>query len=790
MDDNMPPQIGGEFDFNLPHGIDAEKGDPQPNDNSDNHDFMGDGHDPAEPSDHDSVDDVQDLKYGSLPKGFSDDEDAVEAFDRSWTGYQARKFPSKVKKSPRRSTDGSDHEASPRSKRPRQSLFGGPTEKFEDEAPAEYLVEEAEDTHELQTPAHGIGTRMSSLNLEQQERELSPSERLLTLGFGLATSDRGSISPRASPAPSERSFIIPPEDQPAYELRQNIERNKTSTYIDQDQSGNFDPAEEAKQNALKLNKARAAKAAKSTNQSKKGKQRASKETVMKCIVRLRFEAFGNVRNYTNDEQNWPDDWSEIDSDTDRELQEYRNFFRRNTPGIEMQMPIDDPGGELDDLTGYPAARGCQSCRKFGMYCSMIENGTYPCQQCTEEGDECEPIIPSTLKGACKQCAADGMARCSFEGDPDQAICDHCADHELTCEALPPTGYRTDRINIDDIMYGEDRPYIQCTVCRQEKKRCSLKKKTDKPPCKYCKKNSIGCTFYNIPKIDLKKKGVRDKRPTEGDAPEVSMPGSNYFTAEDIADMNSRDTKMQSRAATPEIEMEDNTGRKGMLTKIKTSFAHPIKFGGLLGNTPDCNFCEMPVFGFVGLFEKEVHVIRWYSGLGYTEVGGGHAENNGATNMCQTCTMGRVQVIACPAHDIQHIYPDNTISPFEDAFANLLEVAERPIEVHLQLQRWCSMCFSPATFVCCTRQPSLLSSDDEEEKIDGCGIRLCGPCECQLREKFEGDACVMAATLDQVGKAKEGDEEVEGQCIRADVGFLGRDGLLMRSLQHEAEQAEY
>jgi hypothetical protein len=144
-------------------------------------------------------------------------------------------------------------------------------------------------------------------------------------------------------------------------------------------------------------------------------------------------------------------------------------------------------------------------------------------------------------------------------------------------------------------------------------------------------------------------GVRAKGPTEGDAPEVSIPCSDYFTAEDLADMDSRDEQKESRSPTPEIEMEDNGGHKGMLTKIKTSFAHPVKFGSI-ANTIDCNFCEVPTYGFVGLFEREIHVIRWYSGLGYTEVAGGHAEHNGSTTMCLTCT---ISMYACsPIHPLR------------------------------------------------------------------------------------------------------------------------------------------
>jgi hypothetical protein len=273
---------------------------------------------------------------------------------------------------------------------------------------------------------------------------------------------------------------------------------------------------------------------------------------------------------------------------------------------------------------------------------MVTGGTYPCQYCCDLNQDCDPIITPTEKGRCKQCVDDSIDYCSFEDEPGQAICDHCAENEHICEALPPVGYRAERIVIDDVIYTEDRPYIQCTNCRRVKKRCSLKKKTDKPPCKYCKKHNIGCTFYEIPKV-VKEKKAKTKGPTEGDAPEVAIPDHDYFTKEDLEDLYNEDVYMKSRSPTPEIEMEDEAGHKGTLTKIMTSFAHPIQFG-TIENTSDCNFCELPIFGFVGHFEKEVHVIRWYGGHGYTEVGGGHAQDKeGVTTMCQICAIGKLDM---------------------------------------------------------------------------------------------------------------------------------------------------
>ncbi|OWY57138.1 hypothetical protein AA0118_g9156 [Alternaria tenuissima] len=785
MELNMPPKPEVEFDFNLPHGIDAEE--------------PADVQQSVEPR-HDAqmrepIMDAHTMNDQTLEQGFSDDDDAPQAFDRSWSGHQARKSSLTNNKSPR--TDDDADEASPRGKRLCQSLFGGPTNEVEEdqfddlfeEMPEEGLVDQADDLLETEVPRESIGNRLSGLDLEAQETEVHSSEQPLNLGFGFEESDRDSMSPRVSPALSDGDIVIPPDTQPAYGLRQGIERRAAYTYVDQDESGNFDPVNETQNKAQRLKMAKAAKAAKAARRLKRDQNRVSKEPVLKCIIKLRIANFGNVKNITDDQDNWPEDWSDIDSDVERELQEHRAFFRHNTPDRRMQLPIQDPRSEVEDLTGHPAARGCISCRVHGAECSMVTGGTYPCQYCCDLNQDCDPIITPTEKGRCKQCVDDSIDYCSFEDEPGQAICDHCAENEHICEALPPVGYRAERIVIDDVIYTEDRPYIQCTNCRREKKRCSLKKKTDKPPCKYCKKHNIGCTFYEIPKV-VKEKKAKAKGPTEGDAPEVAIPDHDYFTKEDLEDLYNEDVYMESRSPTPEIEMEDEAGHKGTLTKIMTSFAHPIQFGSI-ENTSDCNFCELPIFGFVGHFEKEVHVIRWYGGHGYTEVGGGHAQDKeGVTTMCQICAIGRAQIMTCDEHDMQRISPDGTVLSFEEAWADLLEAAETSKEVQQQLQRWCSMCFSPAAFTCCARQASLFASEDDEMELDGCGLKLCARCESKLKKDFDGNSSLMAETLDHESKAKEEDEfSGDVTVVRADVGFISKKGMLMRNMELEADKGD-
>lgn len=140
---------------------------------------------------------------------------------------------------------------------------------------------------------------------------------------------------------------------------------------------------------------------------------------------------------------------------------------------------------------------------------------------------------------------------------------------------------------------------------------------------------------------------------------------------------------------------------------------------------------------------------------------------------------------CENHDIRCINP-NTLD-FEQTAENLI-AQEQPHMIKQQLSRWCTMCFSPATYACCTRQLSLLTEKENSgnEEIDGCGLRLCTSCETKLREVFGGDVDTMAATLDQENKVKEDDQELYGK-IRADVGLLRRDGILMRNVENASSE---
>jgi hypothetical protein len=276
----------------------------------------------------------------------------------------------------------------------------------------------------------------------------------------------------------------------------------------------------------------------------------------------------------------------------------------------------------------------------------------------------------------------------------------------------------------------------------------------------------------------RKKAKARSRPNK---PAVSTPlkkpngTTRYLTAKDLEDIDDEDEdededeRTSLRGATPEMIMEDEAGNRGPVTEIQTSFAHPIHFS-LTPSTRGCDFCESPLFGMYGYLEKSVHVIKWDTGLGYTEIGGGHCDKHNPTKMCDACTNRRIQITLCESHEMHKIYEVDELT-YENALEDLLGASGESSETLEQLQRWCSMCSSPASFGCCT-----LYQDDEGR---GCGLRLCESCAFVLHENFQGSIPAMAEAFDQEPKLRKTDGGEDGLRVRADVGLLSENGLLMK-----------
>lgn len=252
-------------------------------------------------------------------------------------------------------------------------------------------------------------TAGSSLNLGMilDESQLDDGPRLSAL---FADEDEAQ-------RPENDASLLSEDPIESYGLRKNINRQcVASTHIDVDQSGNYDPEEEARD---KLAKARLAKKVKQAQRNKKVAKKKPRDTEREFkptfIFKYKIKNMGTLRNITDDQDNWPDGHSIVDSEDETEIQDP---FRMNTPTPTHNLHIPDPAGMYEDLTGHPAVRGCKTCRTDGLNCSMVADGEYPCQDCLNKQADCEPLIDLGVLGPCNRCVEQGQS-CSFEDSNEE-----------------------------------------------------------------------------------------------------------------------------------------------------------------------------------------------------------------------------------------------------------------------------------------------------------------------------------------------------------------------------------
>ena len=208
-----------ELDFNLPHSVNAESDGASPGKNAYepmNYSPVRNTEDkirqaPA-PNDNLVIAEENDGLHEVLQDRPSDRGEALEAFNISSSKHL------QDKKSLR--TEDGENEESPKSKKPRQSLFGPPMETPEEdqlddlfEEQPEELMNSENSTLEPEIPTPSIGSFMCNLNLEQQIGENHHPELPFNFESGLAESELDFMSPRVSPAPSQGDTTISPDHQ-------------------------------------------------------------------------------------------------------------------------------------------------------------------------------------------------------------------------------------------------------------------------------------------------------------------------------------------------------------------------------------------------------------------------------------------------------------------------------------------------------------------------------------------------------------------------------------------------
>ncbi|MCJ1368291.1 hypothetical protein MMC16_007433 [Acarospora aff. strigata] len=426
------------------------------------------------------------------------------------------------------------------------------------------------------------------------------------------------------------------------------------------------------------------------------------------------------------------------------------YLLRSHSGTAPRAAVTDFSSSLlnhSELTlGHPEARGCKPCLELGEVCPLLSEGsTYPCDHCVEDSIECELVIPPAKKGACEGCQSRRL-RCSYRDGGDHSLpCEQCVQLDYKCVAGPKSGRIRTGPSLDQIPNTprSERAFVSCTSCRKEKRWCSLKDKTRSPPCNYCLKSNSACTFEKLED----KARVREEAQTS--KPNVDL----------------------------HISDQTQTSTQAITRTITTRYAHPITFNyePPEDDSLPCHFCQHIGYGVLGLGEKTVDVIDYGTGDGYVEIAGGHTgDGREQSRMCVACTMDRLRIHFCKEHKIRPIPGSDPESfDFDAAFKGLDPTCDTAPE----LTQWCSICSSPAFFHCTAQQetdiygvPATPGSPD----ATGCGLLLCESCAAALTGDHKGD---LESWIEEAEKFESGDQPR----LRADVGFLRGAGELMKQV---------
>lgn len=605
-----------------------------------------------------------------------------------------------------------------------------------------------------------------------------------------------STTPAVVPSPFKSLSFSPIPAFSKYEFRpaaRESAKNNWVTWLDQDKSGNYDP------NGCQSPQPPAPKRRRSTSEDKPHVSQHKKAKIsswqqgryiglsypvaFKFITlrgRAQLKAIGRASD------NWPEYQSETNSGEQNSFWSSSADTTATAQSCDLSGPynlrnrligtcgVEQHGNgisSIEEITlGHPAARGCKACFDLRFPCDLLLEGSkYPCRACVEDGEECELILQPAQKRACEGCRRRRIV-CSYREEGDHSLpCLKCAESDEKCIAGPKSGRTRTGPSLDQALSQQPKTvplswpkFVSCMQSRRNKKRCSLKNKHQAISCNQCHESGIDCTSEPLP-------------PLAADG----TPGVHKHNLQQtqVKDQNTKGQKTQSAREKPPGERNSNA----VIAKTKfitTQLTHPVTFNYMPsdGNSPLlCHWCDDMMYGLLGLGAVRVEVIDHQDDQGYTEVKGGHAaQGHLPSRMCGSCTLERLMIAACSAHDMQPL-PGMDAATFDlGSIADYMmpgTAASAPFA-------WCSVCPSPAFYGC--RQKTAPAEDESEAdrvllgEVDGCGLRLCGSCALKLADEHDG---ILERLIDRL-KLDAGNAEF---ALRADAEFLLPRGELFRRI---------
>ena len=574
-----------------------------------------------------------------------------------------------------------------------------------------------------------------------------------------------------------------------YDFRIGVRENNSVpvTYLDQDESGTFDPACKKPPECIRINKKKRERRERiddgTPKKIKTNTWQGGRRMGCQLPVVLKFIS-ENGRAALKDLGTSLDNWLELspapessdDSPTDwpeSQAQPYELRERRRCHLSDPTNAAEDDDLHLEDVTlGYPAYRGCKGCFEWGFRCPLLDEGSrYPCTECAADNTECELIVEPAVKRTCEGCRG-RRQQCSYreKGGDHTKPCQQCANASRKCVAGPASGRSRTGPSLDQIApLPASRPRKQNI---QSRRQCSQPRKQNartrsmNASCTQCQRDKT-----RFPRIDH---------------PEVTecSHGCNRDTARALSSLDPQ-TNIFKKGKGKERDICSHKRSKPAVTEpqksnrcrtITTKLAHPIQFNYAYDDdegTAPCHWCDDAVYGILGLGEVEVEVIDNEDGQGFIEIVDGHAKTYGHSRMCEFCTTDRLKITACRNHEIE---PIEGMDPNNFDYKAVTEWM-MPGMTSLAPFAWCSICPSPAFFSCSTRPD--IDIDEQEEDLylgdqKGCGLLLCESCTVTLVNEHEGK-------LDRLIDSLESDGDDGGFGIRADANFLHPNGELLRRM---------
>lgn len=555
------------------------------------------------------------------------------------------------------------------------------------------------------------------------------------------------------------------EEGPKYQLRpqtRELRSGFTSTWIDQDDTGDYDPSEEGRKarllrNRLKLRTRNNGRVTIDISDEGEADDESSPRIIPKSMVTFGFRSEDGKAKYQHLTTSLPTK-SEPKHDHPTNCRRLRkrdtavtSLYDSEWNSQKLRFAPDLP----DNLTGHPIARGCWECLGLGLECSLLDDErSWPCAACQDDDHECDLVTPPKLKRACERCKRVRTA-CSFSYTLKHGEhCQQCMDGGWRCIAGPakdaiPARIRYDRDWVNDPLTkkrtNKARKYIPCKECLDANGTCSFSADGNAgEPCAGCIVSGQPCTFENAA------------------APLVPMDNGDKLEKK-------RQAEAPPPSASPAKTAKVLRGSEGTTRKIETKFCHPVVFNyddNTNGRVP-CHFCAEAGYGIFGLGAKEVKVIDWEDGRGLEEIGGGHkAEGVENTRMCASCTLIRLTIIMCAVHQLRPIAGTamNALD-MNTAFAELMSGTAKVG------RKWCAVCPSLAQYECCSFS----------DAGSGCGLMLCELCTVTLTGIYDGDLQKMLPDL----KDEPTEQRILG--LRADFELLKQDGLLLKYVLWASQQ---